>query len=106
MHGSHDFFSSLYLQCVRTEQVLMEGGLQHLRQVTELLLRLSAAQVQAAGHAPQRLRQVRLQLRPLAVEGPVLTQLFKVLCRGREGEVIVMETSGGNLYLILLERYF
>ena len=60
----------------------MEGGLQHLRQVTELFLRLSATQVQAAGHAPQRLRQPHLQLRPLAVEGPVLTQLLKVLWGG------------------------
>lgn len=57
----------------------MQGRDQRVRQVLDVLLRLLAALLHAAGHAPQGLRQRLLQVGPMRVGGAVLLQLLQVL---------------------------
>lgn len=68
-----------YLHRLGTQDVLVQGWDQHVGQVLDVLLRLLATLLHAAGHAPQGLRQRLLQVGPLRVGGAVLLQLLQVL---------------------------
>lgn len=71
-----------HLQSLSTEDILVQGGDQDLRQMVNLLVCFFAALLHAAGHALQRLRQLFLQACPLGVGGAVLLQLIQILCAG------------------------
>lgn len=65
-----------HLQCLCTEDVLVQQGDQGVREMAYLLICLLTASLHTAGHTLQELRQLLLYFHPLGVGGTVLFQLI------------------------------